>query len=65
MPGILCSVYEPADANIEPRWRRALGLARHHPEHVLEHYREPGFQLDCLYHPEVCSGRRLLVTSAT
>jgi hypothetical protein len=62
MPGILCSAYDPTDSTIEPKWRRGLGLVQHHPEHILEQYSEPGFQLACLYHPEVCQGPRILVT---
>lgn len=62
MPGILCSAYDPTDASVEPKWRRGLDLLKFHPEHVLEHYSEPGFQLACVYHPEVCQGPRLLVT---
>jgi hypothetical protein len=62
MPGILCSAYDPTDASVEPKWRRGLDLVKYHPEHVLEHYSEPGFQLACVYHPEVCQGPRLLVT---
>ena len=62
MPGILCSVHHPDDAAIEPKWRRGLELATHHPEHVLEQYGEPGFHLACLYHPDVCAGPRMLVT---
>jgi len=62
MPGILCSVYDPTDVTVEPKWRRGLELVRHHPEHVLEQYSEPGFQLACVYHPEVCQGPRILVT---
>ena len=62
MPGILCSVYDPTDVTVEPKWRHGLELVRHHPEHVLEQYSEPGFQLACVYHPEVCQGPRILVT---
>ncbi len=62
MPGILCSAYDPTDLTIEPKWRRGLELVQHHPEHVLEQYNEPGFQLACLYHPEVCQAPRILVT---
>lgn len=62
MPGILCSAYDPSDTSVEPRWRRGLDLLTHQPEHVQEHYSEPGFQLACVYHPEVCQGPRLLVT---
>lgn len=62
MPGILCSVYNPAEVSVEPKWRRSLELLRHHPEHVQELYSEPGFQLACVYHPEVCQGPRILVT---
>lgn len=62
MPGILCSVYNPADLTIESRWRSGLQLVQHHPEHVLEQYSEPGFQLACLYHPDVCQAPRILVT---
>lgn len=62
MPGILCSVHDPEDATVEPKWRRGLELAAHHPEHVLERYDEPGFHLACLYHPDVCAGPRMLVT---
>jgi asparagine synthetase B (glutamine-hydrolysing) len=62
MPGILCSAYDPADATVEPKWQRGLELLRHRPEHVLEHYNEPGFQLACIYHPEVCQRQRILVT---
>jgi asparagine synthase (glutamine-hydrolysing) len=39
-----------------------LELIEHQPEHVQERYSEPGFQLACVYHPEVCQGPRLLVT---
>lgn len=62
MPGILCSAYNPTDATIEPKWRRGLELVQHPPAHVLEQYGEPGFQLACLYHPEVCQGHRILVS---
>lgn len=62
MPGILCSVYDPFDTTVAPKWRRGLELARHHPEHVLEQYSEPGFRLACIYHPEVCQGPRILTT---
>ncbi len=62
MPGILCSVYDPADATVEPKWRRGLELVRHQPADVLEQYNEPGFHLACIYHPEVCQGQRILVT---
>lgn len=62
MPGISCSAYDPADTAVEPKWRRGLELLRHQPEHVLEHYNEPGFHLACIYHPEVCQRQRILVT---
>ncbi|PWB50314.1 MAG: hypothetical protein C3F18_09565 [Nitrosomonadales bacterium] len=62
MPGILCSVYDPSGHAIEPKWRHGLELVQHHPEHRLEQYSEPGFELACLYHPEVCQGPRILVT---
>lgn len=62
MPGILCSAYNPTDSTIEPKWRRSLELVQHHPEHILEQYSEPGFQLACLYHPEVCQGPHISVT---
>ncbi len=62
MPGILCSVHDPEDAAIEPKWRHGLELVRHHPGHVVEQYSEPGFHLACLYHPEVCQGPRILIT---
>lgn len=62
MPGIICSVYEPTDASAELKWQRGLELTSHLPEHVLEQYNEPGFQLACIYHPEVCQGQRILVT---
>jgi asparagine synthetase B (glutamine-hydrolysing) len=62
MPGILCSVYDPADAIVEPKWRHGLELVKHQPAHALEQYSEPGFQLACIYHPEVCQGQRILVT---
>jgi len=62
MPGILCSVYDPADLTIDPKWQLGLELVQHHPEHVLEQYSEPGFRLACLYHPEVCQAPRILVT---
>lgn len=62
MPGILCSVYDPTDVTVELKWRHGLELVRHHPEHVREQYSEPGFQLACVYHPEVCQGPRILVT---
>lgn len=62
MPGILCSAYDPANTSVEPRWRHGLELIGHQPKHVQERYSEPGFQLTCVYHPEVCQGPRLLVT---
>lgn len=62
MPGILCSAHDPADASIAAQWQRGLALVQHHPQQVLEQYSEPGFQLACLYHPEVCQGPRILVT---
>lgn len=62
MPGISCSIHDPSDAAVEPAWRRGLALAGHHPEHVVEQYGEPGFQLACQYHPEVCRGPRILAT---
>ena len=62
MPGILCSAYDPADASVEPKWRRGLELARCQAEHVLVQYNEPGFQLACIYHPKVCPGQRILIT---
>jgi asparagine synthetase B (glutamine-hydrolysing) len=62
MPGILCSIYDPTDSTIETKWQLGLRLVQHHPEHVLEQYSEPGFQLACLYHPEVCQAPRILVT---
>ena len=63
MPGILCCVHAPEDAAVEPKWRRGLELAAHHPEHVVEQYDEPGFHLACVYHPNVCQGPRVLVTA--
>jgi len=62
MPGILCSAYDPFDTTVNPKWQRGLELVGRQPEHVLEQYTEPGFQLACIYHPEVCQGPRLLVT---
>jgi hypothetical protein len=62
MPGILCSAYEPADATIEPKWRRGLEWVKDHPEHVREQYGEPGFELACFYQPEVCQGPRILAS---
>lgn len=62
MPGILCSVYNPADTAVEPKWRHGLELVKHQPEHILEQYSEPGFQLTCIYHPGVCQGPRVLFT---
>ncbi|HSD82656.1 MAG TPA: asparagine synthase-related protein, partial [Anaerolineae bacterium] len=62
MPGILCCVYDPNDTTVEPKWRRGLELVQHHPEHVLEQFNEPGIELACIYHPEVCQGPRILVT---
>ncbi|MDP2962582.1 MAG: asparagine synthase-related protein [Sulfurimicrobium sp.] len=62
MPGILFSVYDPADLTIESRWQMGLQLVRHHPDHELEQYSEPGFLLACLYHPEVCQAPHIMVT---
>lgn len=62
MPGIVCSVFNPADANAQRNWQLGLELLRHHPEHVQETFSEPGFHLACVYHPSVCEGPRLLVT---
>lgn len=62
MPGIVCSVYDPADLAIDPKWQLGLEWLRHDPAYVLERYTEPGFQLACLYHPEVCQAPRILVT---
>lgn len=62
MPGILCSVYDLNDHTIGPKWRRSLKLVQYHPKHILEQYSELGFQLACLYHPEVCQGPRILVS---
>lgn len=62
MPGIVCSVYDPSDTTVEPKWRRGLALVEYRPLHVLEQYNEPGFQLACIYHPEVCQGPRIRVT---
>lgn len=54
MPGILCSAYDPSDTRVEPRGRHGLELIEHQLEHVQENHSEPGFQLACVYHPEVC-----------
>ena len=62
MPGILCSVYDPSDETVEPKWRRGLALVKQQPAHIVEQYSEPGFQLACIYHPGVCQGSRILVT---
>jgi asparagine synthetase B (glutamine-hydrolysing) len=61
VPGILCTAYNSIDPSVESKWRHGLGLLRHHPEHVLEQYSEPGFHLACVYHPEVCQAPRILV----
>lgn len=62
MPGIQCSVFDPAGPSAESRWRRGMDMLRHHPEHIQEQYSEPGFRIACVYHPEVCKKPRLLVT---
>ena len=62
MPGILCSIYNPDNSAIELKWRSGLELVKYYPNHVLEQYSDPGFQLACLYHPAVCQGPRFLVT---
>lgn len=64
MPGIICRVCAPADTRGDSHWRRGLALASQHPEHVQEQYGEPGFQLACIYHPDVCQGPRILVTDS-
>lgn len=60
MPGLLCSVFNPADPSVGPKWQHGLELLRHHPEHVLEQHSEPGFHIACAYHPEVCRAPRIL-----
>ena len=60
MPGILCSVFNPIDPSVSPKWHHGLELLRHHPEHVLEQYTEPGFHIACVYHLEVCQAPRIL-----
>lgn len=62
MPGIVCSAYDPSDTTVKPKWQRGLALVEYRPEHVLEQYNEPGFQLACIYHPEVCQGPRIRIT---
>lgn len=62
MPGIVCSAHDPSDATAHANWRRGLALVAQQPQHVLEQYNEPGFQLACIYHPEVCQGPRIRVT---
>ncbi|MDP2028662.1 MAG: asparagine synthase-related protein [Thiobacillus sp.] len=61
MPGILCSAFNPNAPGVSPKWCQGLELLRHHPEHVVEQYSEPGFHLACVYHPEVCQGPRILI----
>ena len=61
MPGILCSVFNPTDPSVSPKWHHGLELLRHHPEHVLEQYTEPGFHIACVYHLEVCQAPRILM----
>lgn len=62
MPGILCSAYAASDAPATRNWRRALELAQPSPDHVVEEHSEPGFQLACIYRPEVCQQPRILVS---
>ncbi|HSD82655.1 MAG TPA: asparagine synthase-related protein, partial [Anaerolineae bacterium] len=64
MPGILCSVSDPTDSTNMQKWKSGLQLVKHHPQHALEQYSEPGFQLACVYHPEVCQAPRILVTTS-
>lgn len=61
MPGILCSVFNAADGDIEQKWQQGLHMLGHHPEHHQECHAEPGFLLACVYHPEVCQGPRIVV----
>jgi asparagine synthetase B (glutamine-hydrolysing) len=46
---------------MEPKWQCSLEWVSQ-PAHLVEQYSEPGFQLACIYHPDVCQGPRLLVT---
>lgn len=61
MPGILCSIYDPNDPSVSPKWRHGLEMLRHHPKHIVEQHSEPGFHLACVYHPEVCQAPRILI----
>ena len=64
MPGLICSIHDPADASIRLKWEHGLKLVVDDTDQVVEQHHEPGIALACVYHPDLCKGPRMLVTEA-
>lgn len=62
MPGIHVSIFDPRDPTPGRDFEVGLNLVVEHTDLMVERHSEPGLRVCCIYHTEVCTGPRLVVT---